>query len=371
MKIALLAGANSIHTVRWANGLKDAGLDVYLISQHPLMHSLNDGIHYYQFPNRGVLGYFFIIPKVRKILNDIKPDIVNAHYASGYGTTARFVNYHPYIISVWGSDIYLFPNKSFIHKWLVKRNLLTADAVASTSVCMANETLKLIELEKTIAITPFGVDEKNFFNQRKYFYEGFLDCNKIVIGTVKSLKHVYGIDILIKSFAELHKKLMYSHPQLAEILILKIVGGGDELENLKSLTLSLKINKFIEFVGQVSHEKVPNELAGIDIYVALSRSESFGVAILEAGLNQCPVIVSNVGGLPELVINHKTGIIVESENIEQATEAMYYLVTQSHLIAEYGKNAQNHVLENYTWKKSVAKMINTFEDTIKEFRKVK
>ena len=145
MRVVLLAGANSIHTIRWANGLKAAGLDVYLISQHPLMHQLNEGIHYYELPNRGVLGYFLIVSQVKKLLLDIKPDIVNAHYASGYGTTARLVNYHPYVLSVWGSDIYLFPKKSFIHHWLVKKNLLAADAIASTSHCMDLETNKLAE----------------------------------------------------------------------------------------------------------------------------------------------------------------------------------------------------------------------------------
>lgn len=366
MKILILAGANSIHTVRWANGLKEAGLEVYLISQHPLMHPLNEGIHYYEFVNRGILGYFLIAPKVKKILLEIKPDIINAHYASGYGTTARLVNYHPYVLSVWGSDIYLFPKKSFIHKWLIKKNLLAADIVASTSICMAEETYKLAKLKEKIAITPFGVDEKVFSNQRSYSSSGFLNKDRIILGTVKSLKSVYGIDLLIKSFAVLYDKLKHSYPQLAENLSLRIVGGGEELQKLKDLSLGLNISKKVEFVGQVSHEQVPNELAKLDIYVALSRSESFGVAVLEAGLNQCPVVVSNVGGLPELVINNVTGIIVESEDISQAAEAMYYLVTQPHLINEFGKNAQNHIVENYTWKASVTKMINVLKYAIQK-----
>ena len=234
---------------------------------------------------------------------------------------------------------------------------------------MAVETSKLIELNKPIEITPFGVDESVFFNNRIYKKSGFIFENKIVIGTVKSLKAVYGIDILIESFALLHSKLTKSNPELAKALRLRIVGGGDELDNLTKLAKNLNIYGFVEFVGQVEHSRVPQELAKLDIYVALSRSESFGVAILEAGLNQCPVIVSNVGGLPELVIDHHTGIIVESENITQAADAMYELITQPQLIAKYGANGQKHVLENYIWKSCIAQMINVLESTVSKFKK--
>lgn len=369
MKIVILAGANSIHTVRWANGLQAAGLDVYLISQHPLMHQLNDGVHYYELPNHGVLGYFLIVLQVKKLLLEIKPDIVNAHYASGYGTTARLVNYHPYILSVWGSDIYLFPKKSFIHSWLVKKNLLAADEIASTSHCMALETNKIAALKKPIFITPFGIDKDIFYKERNYSVSGYLSEDKIVIGTVKSLKPVYGVDLLIQAFAQLKEKISKTHPDFEKKLVLRIVGGGQELSKLKLLVKKLNISNIVEFVGQVSHDDVPNELAKLDIYVALSRSESFGVAILEAGLNQCPVIVSNVGGLPELVIDHETGIIVESENVIQAANAMYELIIQPKLIAEYGENAQKHVLENYIWKSCISQMIHVLESTVNKFKK--
>lgn len=371
MKILLLAGANSIHTIKWANGLQNAGHQIYLISQHPLMHELDKRVKYFELPFKGNLGYFTIVSKVKKIIKEVEPDIINAHYASGYGTTARLIGFHPYVLSVWGSDIFLFPKKSFIHRWLVQKNLSTADRVFSTSYCMAEETNKLISLKNDIAITPFGVDENSFLNNRQYKNSGFLNKDKIVIGTVKSLKSVYGIDLLIKSFALLLTKLKNTHPHLVDFLTLRIVGGGDELENLKSLADQLNISNLIEFVGQINHKDVPNELAKLDIYVALSRSESFGVAILEAGLNQCPVIVSNVGGLPELVKNHHTGFIVETENTEQAAEAMYTLITQPRLIAEYGKNAQQHVLANYTWKASIIKMIDVLETTVNEFKRAK
>ena len=64
------------------------------------------------------------------------------------------------------------------------------------------------------------------------------------------------------------------------------------------------------------HTSVPQELARLDIYVALSRmdSESFGVAIIEAGVAGRPVVVSDAGGLPEVTIDGVTGLVVPRED---------------------------------------------------------
>ena len=55
------------------------------------------------------------------------------HYASGYGTTAMLSRHRPYLLSVWGSDVYDFPNEGRIKRWLLRRNLRHATALASTS----------------------------------------------------------------------------------------------------------------------------------------------------------------------------------------------------------------------------------------------
>ena len=88
------------------------------------------------------------------------------------------------------------------------------------------------------------------------------------------------------------------------------------------------------------------------------------MAVLEAGLNQCPVVVSNVSGLAEVVVHEDTGLIVESENINEASEALGRLVLNPELIQRLGANGQKYVLENYLWPVSIKKMVNAFNATI-------
>ena len=321
MKIALLSGASSIHTIRWANGLAKAGIEVHLISQHPLLEPLHYKVKAYIMPYRGVIGYFTMVTKVKRLLKRIKPDLVNAHYASGYATTARLIGYHPWILSVWGSDVYDFPYKTPLHRRMVQNNLLSADKIGSTSVCMAKQTQLLTpKADLDITITPFGVDTEYYDSLTTSLSEK-KDSNSIVIGTVKKLAPKYGVDTLINAFAILLKDLSKIHPDISKKISLRIVGDGPQEEELKILVKKLHIEKLVNFVGRVDSQNVPIELDKIDVYVALSRldSESFGVAIIEAGAAGRPVVVSDAGGLPEVVVDGKTGLVVPREDSKAAS----------------------------------------------------
>jgi len=354
MRLALLAGGSSVHTVRWANGLVAAGIDVHLITQHPILSGLRKDVEVHLLPYAGMLGYYLNARRVRKILVGLAPDLVNAHYASGYGTTARLANYRPWLLSLWGSDVYLFPRKSFIHRALIAKNLGAADAIASTSNCMAREALRLLPDAREISITPFGV-ETDKFSGRKVERNPNYD---LVIGTVKSLKHVYGVDLLLKAFARLIE-LLDGRKRVG----LRIVGEGPKRLELEKLAASLGIAGQVEFVGGVPHPEVPEELSKLDIYVALSRSESFGVAAIEAGASGLPVVVSNADGLAEVVVDRRTGIIVPNEDVEAAALGLLELVMDGQLRQDLGISAQRHVQEKYSWTSSVETMLRVYERT--------
>lgn len=362
MKVVLVSGASSIHTIRWANGLNAAGHDVHVISQHESSDPLDDGITLHQFPYRGVLGYFTMVPKVKKLLQRIQPDIVNAHYASGYATTARFAGQRPWLLSVWGSDVYDFPYKSSLHKWLVRTNLYAADMVASTSECMAIQTRTLAPNLGDIEITPFGVDMTAYAGIQPVISE---NGDTIVLGTVKTMSNTYGIDTLIDAFALLLEKLQTEIPELANKLKLRLVGGGPQTDEYQQQANALGITQQVEFVGHVPHAQVPTELTNLDIYVALSRIESFGVAIIEAGAAGRPVVVSDAGGLPEVTLENKTGLIVPRENPQAAADAMEKLILNPVLRREFGIEAQKHVANTYSWPECVDKMVATYKKMIK------
>lgn len=354
MRILILAGANSIHTARWANGLVSRGIDVYLVSVHENLYQLDSRVNLNILKSRAPFGYFSSIFELKDLIKFINPDLVNAHYASGYGFLSRLLDYKPTLLSVWGSDVYDFPEKSSFHRSFLKKNLQSATAIASTSFCMAKKTAETYS-HKKVFITPFGVDHTIFSLTNKPYELK----DQIVLGTVKTLKHIYGIDILIKSFAQAWYAL--GSPDNVK---LEISGGGSDLQFLQNLVHELGIVNQVTFHGQIDYDDVPTMLNRLDIYCAFSRFESFGVAIIEACSCEKPVIVSDAEGPAEVVLDGVTGLLVPKEDVDISANAIIRLIKDKQLRIKMGKAGRKYVLENYTWNKSLDFMIEAYRETV-------
>lgn len=223
MKIILLSSAASIDTLQWARNLKLQDIEVIVISQHPKSEDFPDSIPVHILPYAGFIDYFLNAVPLKKIVQKIQSDLINVYYASGYGTTARLVNFYPYVLSVWGSDGFEFPYRSFLHKALLKWNLKSADIIVSSSHSMLEQTCQFVERSaKKIDVIPFGVDLSKFTPS----YKVPKSLDKITIGTVKTLKKLYGIDILLRALAIVQQKIAnQSSPLFATHLQFRVVGG--------------------------------------------------------------------------------------------------------------------------------------------------
>jgi len=360
MKLLLLSDHFSSHTEKWAKALARRKIEIVIFSLSP-----KDAHNYSEYPNIKVICenyrsnssgplisksfYLFSWFKLKKTISSFKPDLIHAHYASSYGLLGAIARFHPLLISVWGSDVFSFPNNYF-KAMLLKYNFSKADQILSTSHVMAEETAKYTS--KKIEVTPFGIDIEKF---RPMSVDSIFQPSNFVIGTVKSLEKIYGIDILILAFS----RLKNSFPD--KKLKLLIVGEGSQRGVLESQVGTLGLRDDVVFQGAVSQNEVPKYMNMLDVFVAVSRNESFGVSVLEASACEKPVIVSRVGGLPEVVEEGKSGLIVESENVEEVYKAMVILMNDENLRNEMGKAGRQRVLDLYNFEDNVEQMMNIYK----------
>lgn len=324
-KILLLADEKSSHTQKWADAVKAIGYDVMIFS--------------FTSSGKGDLqksSYIKHLSRLKKTIRDYKPDLVHAHYATSYGLLAALSGFKPYLVSVWGSDVFDFPRKSFIHKFILKYNLSHSENVISSSKVMSEEVKKYYN--GPVTVIPFGIDLSVFKRTapRK---------KSITIGIVKSMEDYYGIEDLIRAFKTVREK--YAGIELKLLL----VGGGSQIEKYKNLVSRLDLDRFVLFKGKISQELVPQEHNEIDIFVNPSVHESFGVSVLEASATENPVIVTNVGGLTEVVVNNSTGLVVEQGNQEELVKAISYFIDNREQIDIFGKRGRSFVSENYDIKR--------------------
>jgi glycosyltransferase involved in cell wall biosynthesis len=358
MKVMLLAPANVVHTRRWVEGLHARGVEPVLVTQHdPDGWTPPPGVTLIRLRHSGTAGYFLNVLQVRRLLREGGFDLLNAHYASGYGTTAALCGFRPWLLSVWGSDVYDFPYENAVKGWLLRHNLRQANLIASTSRAMAGQVRRLLPGVKDVALTPFGIDTKRFAAAPEV-RRGF------VVGTVKTLAPKYGVDVLVKAFAEFLKTLPLTNGVAPSLLI---VGGGEQRAELQALGESLGITERLHFAGAVAHADVPEWLNRFDVYVAVSRldSESFGVAVLEASACELPVVVSDAGGLPEVVVHGETGLVVPRDDVQLLAQALRRLHDDPALRQQLGRAGRERVLREYEWEHCVDLMLGCYERAVR------
>lgn len=366
-KIFFISAANSIHTVKWVKSLSET-YEIHLIycnNHKPKMDAIDNKVILHRLKFNAPFGYYLNAIQLKKLYKKIKPDIINVHYASGYGTLARISKLNNIILSVWGSDVYEFPNQSKIKKKIFEKNIKYAKYLASTSNVMAEELRKQVNISnKEICITPFGVDTNKFYN-----YNLTKNNKNINIGTVKALEEKYGIKYAILAVKKLKDELTANgKKQLADSIKYYIYGSGKEEESLIKLIKSKKLEKDIFIMGKIPNEKVPEILNKMDIFVAPSiANESFGVAVVEAMACEVPVIVTEVDGFKEVVEANVTGYIVKKGDINSISDTLKKLISNNNLREKMGKDARKRVLEKFDWRKNVENMKNLYEKVLNDY----
>ncbi len=160
-----------------------------------------------------------------------------------------------------------------------------------------------------------------------------------------------GFDILLRAY---RSSKVESHDLL-------IAGDGPERLQLENLVTALGLNGRVYFLGSVSHSDVCVLFRGCDLFILSSRrAEALGIVNLEAMAAGKPVIASRVGGIPELVIDGKTGILVESENIGDLAMAIEKLCSDAELRQRLGNAGRERAMK-FSWPEIAAGYLKTYQ----------
>ncbi len=358
MKIAVLAVSTNIHTIRWVNAIAERGIEVILLTQQrPRPCDFHPAVTIRLLPFRGRFAYALNAPVLRVLFDRSEAELLHVHYAGGYGAMSFLAGVRRRLVSVWGGDVYVVPHRSRLHRFFIVAALQGARRITSTSRVMAQEVRRL-GVTRPIEVIAFGVDTQVFQPGRRSDGK-----RQLVIGTVKTLQPKYGIDTLIRGFVA-----ALANPEFARLdPVLKIAGAGSSMPQYEALADAIGQGR-VHFEGHVEHAQVPALLQTFDMYVAVSRedSESFGVAIIEASACEIPVIVSNVGGLPEVVTDGESGLVIPRDAPMCLARALITLATDPSLRRRLGREGRLKVIREYEWSRCVDQMIATYGEVILE-----
>ena len=342
-RVVILGWADSTHIQRWTTGLSGRGFEISVIS---VGGSAIDGIPTTIYPRGEKGAYLKYALSARRDVIALRPNLLHCHYASGFGLWTQAIRHRPTLVSVWGSDVI---GVSGIEKWLVARTLRRADWITATGEYLKGAALTVATgVKDKISVIPFGVTPPNETKP--------LPSGPVRICYLKEHRAIYGPDLLVEAFAIARRTI----PDLR----LSLAGNGPMEADLRRCIDELGLTVAVDYPGYLTREQVVDYLSNHHMLVMPSRMESFGVSALEAASCARPVIASRVGGIPEVVIDGQTGILVAPENIEALSDAIVKLAGDRGLMERMGTAGRRFVSAKYDFEKSLDQMAELYDRLI-------
>jgi glycosyltransferase involved in cell wall biosynthesis len=289
----------------------------------------------------------FVICQLIRTIRKKKIEIVNIHYPTdplAYFALCRRILPISLVTSVHGAD--LFPSGRPKHKYskLMRFLLSSSDRIVAPSQACRNDVG---------AIFPFLKNRLAFIHNGIDIEEMQVSCGNALpeprtpyLLCIAMHNEKKGLDVLLRAFALIQDPM----PSLKLVL----VGDGPLRGELESLASSLGIRERVEFLGLRGRDQVPKLIHGCEAFVLPSRSEPFGIAIVEALACKKPVVSTTVGGIPEIIKNGKNGILVEPDNPAALATALVDVLQNRRLQLSIASNGFLTVCREFGSKKTGA-----------------
>ena len=305
--------------------LAGRGHEVHFVTykQPVRLELLSERIHFHEVnvPEYPLFHYQpYELALSSKLVNTIrlhKIDLLHVHYAiphayAGYMAKKMLEEediYIPMITTLHGTDITLVGSHPF-YKPAVTFSINHSDVVTSVSEDLKRSTLEVFDIYRDIEVVP------NFIDGKKYA-ESFTDCQRSLMANdderivthISNFRKVKRIPDVIKIFDRIQQEIPAK---------LVMVGEGPEKAKAERLCRKLGISEKVIFLG--NSNEIDRILCFSDLFLLPSKSESFGLAALEAMINKVPVISSNTGGIPEVNEQGVTGFLSDVGNVKEMAE---------------------------------------------------
>jgi glycosyltransferase involved in cell wall biosynthesis len=310
----------------------------------------------YFYPLTGISYAYFVSRYAIKNIKP-KPDLLHAHfsYPDGFGMIGLAKKWKvPFVISALGTLERKVAYEGSYTSRQIFEAMDCADKVLSVSEDLKLHIVNLGISKDKVSVVPNGVDIEKFKPVGKEYARNVLNLpqDKKIVLFVGALKKIKGVDYLIeaaKSFLDTN-------------ISLYMVGRDDGMKkSLEKKAHELKIGNYIKFTGPLNHEDIPLWLSASDILVLPSLSEGRPNVILEAFACEVPVVATNVGGVPELMINGKTGYLVPAKNPMELSEKVNKLLVDRDLRIKMGKFGRMTIIQRgLTWETHAKKTIKIY-----------
>lgn len=339
-------------------------------------HDRVDGVdvHYPRYLNiPGKISHIFstysmcfpIKTDIDSVIRSFNPNIIHAHTATpdGYFGLRLKNKYNlPLICSLRGSDINSYPYVNKLTYRLTKEVITKADQILSVSDALRISAEEIAKPDRQIEVVYNGCEIANPVSDNitsdKLRTQLGISKSEVAILFVGRIEKDKGIYELLDAFSTLKSKGHNLH-----LILLGNCVESDVKSKISSLT-ALK-NK-IHVIGEQPHREVFNWLKSADLFVLPSYHEGLPNAILEAMSCGLPVVSTKIGGIPEIVEDGNTGILVNPKDSDALANAIDYLIKNDELARKMGKTGRDKVEQKFSWQQNAREIVQIYNKVLSQ-----
>jgi phosphatidyl-myo-inositol dimannoside synthase len=292
---------------------------------------------------------FFEMLSLLRMLAGRRYALVHAHWIIPHGFLAVILKpfFHvPVIVSAHAGDV--FPFRNPVLRFFARLTLRYADAVTVNSAATGKAVQAIAGIP--VKSIPMGVDLASFSAasaQEVRALRKRLGIGGEMVLSVGRLAEKKGLSYLVEAMPLLLRQF--------PMLTLLVVGDGPERSRIEHAAACLQVSRHVHFTGRIPNAELPAYYAAADVFVLpsiVTRSgdtEGLGVVLLEAIAAGTPVVASNVGGIPDIVLDRETGLLISQKDPQQLADAITLLLRSPSLAKKLSASARKRVEKNYSW----------------------
>jgi glycosyltransferase involved in cell wall biosynthesis len=290
-------------------------------------------------------------------------DVIHAHFAYPDGLIGLACGHEtskPFCLTLHGHDILTESSVGYgVRRFrfldnLVRKVLKNTDTVIVGSKAVFKEALKAGAPEENLHLIYNGVDTERFNPDIKAdeIVDRYRIANRNVVFTLRHHEPKYGLEYLIRAIPAIVKKKKNT---------IFIIGGDGSLRCYhEQLVKKLKMKNHVVFTGAIHQSLLPKYYAACDLFVIPSLQEAFGLVVSEAMACGKPVVGTNVGGIPEQIIDHYNGFLVEPRDHFEMADRVLWLLDNPEKSRQMGLNGRRIVEEKFSLDRRIEKIISLY-----------
>ena len=347
----MLADGRAVHTIRYQAELKRQGCTVALASVEP-----GDTVDFRFKRPSGISGLDYTLAgrELSGMIKKFKPDIVNPHYASGYGYIAALGDCGnvPIVMHCLGSDILIDPYKSIIQKVRSKFVLKKIPRVIVDSIFLGERARAISDVVSYKTVF-WGADDEAFgvFDERMSGWSGYSHPLRILVP--RPHKRIYNNPFIVESLQE---------PLRDGKIALAFPSWGDEIDDFKKLVGELCPGTKIDYYNYMSRDEYNRFMGQYDVYLSASQSDSSPASLIEAMASGLYPVVGDIPGVREW-LDGENGVLYDLGNPDSLRDAFDKIRT--------GRlDVKATLIANNERAKAKGTFKNNIMETIEMFRRV-